>query len=124
MNNSNFKDLRIWKQSVDIGLKLYKQIEEYPKFEQYSLCDQMRRSIISIPSNIAEGHARSSNKEFLHFLSISRGSIAELQTQIHFSIELNYLNREIGEKINYQYDDIDVMIKNLLESIKKRNSNI
>ena len=124
MNVSSFKDLRVWTLSVKLGLKLYNKINDFPKYEQFALCDQMRRCIISIPSNIAEGHSRNSNKEFIHFLSISRGSIAELQTQIYFAIELNYIDKNFGEEIIYEYDGIDVMIKNLMKTIKSKNPNI
>ena len=122
MNNSSYQDLKIWQQSIEAGLKLYRKLGTFPHYEQFALCNQMRRCIISIPSNIAEGHARNTNKEFLHFLSISRGSIAELQTQILFSIELNYLDRKFGEELSYCYNGIDVMIKNLMTSIKKKNN--
>ena len=121
MNRSSYKDLKIWRDSMTEGVRLYKLLKDFPKYEQYSLCDQMRKCIISIPSNIAEGHARNSHKEFLNFLSISRGSIAELQTQIQFSIELGYLEPKTGEEFLFSFSGIDIMITRLMDSIKKSN---
>lgn len=122
MNLSSYKDLVIWRKSMETGLKFYKELNQYPSYEQYALCDQIRRCLISIPSNIAEGHARNSIKEFIHFLSISRGSIAEVQTQILFSIELGYINKEYGENIIKEFDGIDIMIRKFMESLKKNKS--
>ena len=106
---------------MTLGIELYKLLKDFPKYEQYALCDQMRRCLISIPSNIAEGHARSSQKEFLNFLSISRGSLAELQTQIQFAIELEYIDRQFGENIKCQLSGVDIMIVKLMENLKKNS---
>ena len=118
MNNSSYKELLVWKTSMEEGLKLYKRIKNFPRYEQMALCFQMRKSIISIPSNIAEGHSRNSNKEFINFLSISRGSVAELQTQIQFAIDMEYLNIHEGEEFIYKYNGIDIMLKKLMKSIQ------
>ena len=119
MKTSSHKELLIWNKSFELRIILYKLVKEFPKIEQYALGDQMRRCIISIPSNIAEGHSRASNKEFIHFLTISRGSLAELLTQIEFAIELEYLDRKTGDDIIYKYNGIDLMIVNLIKSLRK-----
>ncbi|MDE6478996.1 MAG: four helix bundle protein, partial [Muribaculaceae bacterium] len=82
MVNSDFRQLSVWQKAMDISEEIYDLIDTLPGKERFALCDQMRRCVISIPSNIAEGQRRNSNKEFIHFLSISRGSAAELQTQL------------------------------------------
>lgn len=118
MGISSYKDLVIWQQSFQTGIKLYKKLQNFPKYEMFALCDQMRRAIVSIPSNIAEGHARDSRKEFIHFLSISRGSIAELQTQIMFAVELGYMDNDCGNEIIKELNGIDVMICSLVKKLK------
>lgn len=115
---SSYRDLMVWQQSFQTGIKIYKELKKFPKFEMFALCDQMRRSIVSIPSNIAEGHSRDSKKEFIHFLSISRGSLAELQTQLMFSIDLEYINKEIGENFIKELNGIDIMLCSLIKKLK------
>lgn len=82
------KDLEVWKRSVELVKTIYEITKSFPKEELYGLTNQMRRSAISIPSNIAEGAARNHNKEFIQFLYITLGSIAELETQIIISKKL------------------------------------
>ena len=85
------RDLDVWKKSIDLVTLIYKYTAEYPKDEIYGLISQIRRCAMSIPSNIAEGSARTTKKDFSHFLSISLGSVAELETQLIISRNLNYL---------------------------------
>ena len=77
---SNYKDLIVWQKSIQLVIDIYKLTEVFPKDECYGLVSQMQRAVVSIPSNIAEGNERSSNKEFAHFLYIAKGSLAELET--------------------------------------------
>ncbi len=84
------KDLDVWKQAINLVENIYKLTAEFPKSELYGLVSQMRRAAVSIPSNISEGAARSSNKEFLNFLNYSIGSIAELETQLIIAENLKY----------------------------------
>ena len=77
----SFQDLIIWQKAMDLVIEVYNLVKELPKEEQYALSDQMRRAAVSIPSNIAEGQSRNSTKEFIQFLSVAKGSNAELQTQ-------------------------------------------
>ncbi len=78
----SYKDLIVWQKSNDLVLEIYKITRQFPKHELYGLCSQTQRAAISIPSNIAEGHARNHTKEFIQFLGIAFGSTAELETQI------------------------------------------
>ncbi len=79
---NNYKNLLIWQRSIDMVEKIYKLSSLLPKSEEYNLKSQLRRAAISIPSNIAEGCGRNSNKQLRHFLQIARGSLAELETQL------------------------------------------
>ena len=79
---TNYKGLIVWQKSMDLVVEIYKITKILPKYETYGLADQMRRAAISIPSNIAEGQGRNSSRECVHFLKISRGSCAELDTQL------------------------------------------
>ena len=101
----NFQDLRIWQIGIEVVKDIYILTKKFPKEELYGLTSQMRRSAVSIPSNIAEGFRRYHNKEYRQFLYIALGSCAELETQIIISNELDYINErnktELIEKIKY-----------------------
>ncbi|MBI4092783.1 MAG: four helix bundle protein [Candidatus Kerfeldbacteria bacterium] len=86
----NFKELRVWQKSIKLVTQVYEITKRFPDDEKYGLVIQMRRSAVSIPSNIAEGHMRTTNKDFKQFLSIARGSCAELETQVVIAAELGY----------------------------------
>lgn len=96
------KNLEIWKESIKLVTEIYKITQSFPKEELYGLVSQIRRSAISIPSNISEGCARQTAKETIQFLHIALGSVAELETQLIISRELNYAKNlnEIFDKIN------------------------
>ena len=81
----NFKDLRVWQKSIQLTTDIYKLLASFPTDEKFGLISQLKRSAVSVPSNIAEGAGRNSNKEFNHFLSISLGSLFELKTQLIIS---------------------------------------
>ena len=88
----DFRDLIVWQKAMDAAAEIYKIIKKLPKEELYVLSDQMRRAAVSIPSNIAEGQARSSKKEFIRFLSIAQGSRSELETQLLLCVKVEYLS--------------------------------
>ena len=87
----NYKDLVVWQKSIVFVSEIYVLTSNFPQDERFSLVDQMRRAAVSIPSNIAEGHARKSNADFARFLRISYGSAAELETQLIIANNLHYL---------------------------------
>ncbi len=89
----NFKDLRIWQESVKLVEEIYKMTKEFPKKELYGIVNQIRRSAISLPSNIAEGFVRYHNKEFKQFLFIALASSAEVETQLIISNKLKYITK-------------------------------
>jgi len=95
------KDLDVWQKAIELVTSVYKLTETFPQKEIYCLASQINRSAVSIPSNIAEGSARSSDKELIHYLYISLGSISELETQIIIASNLNYVenNKRIMKEI-------------------------
>lgn len=116
MEINSHKDLKVWKESMELVLLVYAATNEFPKDELYGLTSQIRRSSISIPSNIAEGAGRNGSKEFIRFLYISLGSLSELETQIEIALQLNYVKNldEIIFKIIY----IRRMLSKLIRSLK------
>lgn len=98
----NHKDLDVWKKSMDLVEIFYKLTSAFPEEEKFGLINQMRRAVVSIPSNVAEGGARKSDKEFIQFLHVALGSLAELETQYLIAVRLKYIieNKEIENKIN------------------------
>lgn len=94
------KELDVWKEAIELVVKIYKLTVDFPSSEKYGLISQIRRSAVSIPSNIAEGAARGSTKEYIHFLNISLASLSELETQLIISEKLEYpSNPEILEAL-------------------------
>lgn len=94
MDNFGFRDLRVYQNSIELVKNIYKLLESFPSKEQYALSDQLRRASVSVPSNIAEGMSRTSEKEKVHFIEISYGSLMEVLCQIEISKELNYITKE------------------------------
>jgi four helix bundle protein len=109
------KDLDAWKVSIEMVIEVYTETKNFPKEELYSLVSQIRRSAVSVPSNIAEGAARKSKKEFIQYLHISLGSLAELETQIIISTKLGYLK---GDELLATILDIRKLISGLLRYLK------
>lgn len=114
MNNSDYKQLSVWKKSMDLAEYIHNFIKTLPNEERFALCDQMRRCSVSIPSNIAEGHRRNSNKEFIHFLSISKGSVAELETQLLLCHRFRYSNELSISLLCGKLIEIDKMLSGLI----------
>jgi len=113
--------LDVWKKSVDLSVSVYKTTETFPKREWYGLAHQMRRAAVSIPSNIAEGSARTSEKEFLHYLAIAQGSASEVSTQLLIAKRLGYVDNESYICFYRQTNDIGKMITGLRKSVFQRS---
>lgn len=96
---SSFRDLRVWQATMDLVQTVYLVTQEFPRGEMYGLSLQMQRATVSVPSNIAEGYAREHLREYLHALSISQGSLAELETQVEIAVRLGYVAPERGNAI-------------------------
>ena len=112
----NFKDLRVWQKSIDLTTDVYKLLASFPTDEKFGLISQLKRAAVSVPSNIAEGAGRNSNKEFSHFLSISLGSLFELETQLIISKNLNLINSDSLSEINNKISELQKMIFSLKKS--------
>ena len=115
-NIKDFKDLFLWQRAMDLVVEVYDLVKKLPKEELFALSDQIRRAVISIPSNIAEGQGRNSSKEFIHFLSIAKGSKAELETQLLLCVRINYLKELEIEKAMSLVEEVGKM----LHSLQKR----
>lgn len=113
----NFKDLRVWQKSIDLTTEIYAMLASFPSDEKFGLVSQMKRAAVSIPSNIAEGAGRNSNKEFKHFLSISLGSLFEIETQLIIANRLRLINIEVTQELNVKISDLQRMIFALEKTI-------
>ena len=113
----SFKDLRIWQKGIEIVTDIYTLTKKFPKEELFSLTSQLRRSAISIPSNIAEGFKRFHNKEYKQFLFIALGSCAELETQTIIAKELKYINENEEAKLVEKLDHICRMTSSLIKKL-------
>jgi|SRR5438552_17618728 four helix bundle protein len=87
----SFRELRVWQKALDLVEKIYLTTQKFPREETYGLMSQIRRAVVSVPSNIAEGHTRNHIKEYLHHLSIAQSSLAELETQLEIANRLKYI---------------------------------
>lgn len=114
----NFKELHIWQRSKELVKNIYLLTESLPRSEQFGLISQMRRSAISIPSNIAEGSGKSSDKDFIRFLEISHSSTFELETQLLLSIDLNYVKENDIQDILVKLEEIQKMIFGFIQKLK------
>jgi four helix bundle protein len=114
-----FKELEIWKLAKEITLDVYKLTEEIPSSETYGLASQMRRCSVSMPSNIAEGCSRSSNKDFVRFLGISLGSSFELETQLIITEEVGLLNSEKISPVITKVNKFQQQTNSFIQSVKK-----
>ena len=109
------KDLNVWQESIKLVTLIYEKTKSFPKDESFSLTSQIKRSAISIPSNISEGAARESNKEFLRFLFIAQGSISELDTQLLIASNLNFISKEDYIHIDEKLTEIRKMLAGLIK---------
>lgn len=116
----SYKELIVWQKAVDLVTRVYEFTKLFPKDETFGLRQQLRRAAVSIPSNIAEGQCRSTTKDFLHFLAIARGSLAELDTQVLISQRLAYLPDEQASEIFERLNEIGRMISGLQNSLTER----
>lgn len=114
---NNFRELKVWQKSIELVKQIYQKTNSFPSTEIYGLTSQIRRAAVSIPSNIAEGAARKSVKDFDHFLSIALGSSFELETQIIIATELNYLSNDDNTQIEQDIQEVQKMIRGLQKSL-------
>ena len=113
------KRLDVWNKSIDLTVDIYKLSETFPRAEVYGLTGQMRRAAVSIPSNIAEGAARQTKKEFINYLHMSQGSLSELDTQLVISSRLEYISIDTYKEIENNTETISKMLTGLIKSLKR-----
>jgi len=116
MKIRDFKDLIVWQKAIDMVKEIYLVTQSFPKDELYGLTSQMRRAAVSVPSNIAEGQARSSTAEFLRFISYSQGSLSELETQIIIAVKLNFISKDLTRVS----EDLNIECQKMLKSLEKK----
>ena len=114
----NYKELNVWQKSYALCLHIYKITKGFPKDEIYGLTSQIRRSAVSIPSNIAEGYGGKTTLEYVRFLYIAYGSVCELETQTMISGDLSYMEKESLGKLKGEVGDIERMLKALIKSLE------
>ena len=114
------KDLRVWQQSIDFVSSIYLMTRSLPKEELFGLVSQMRRAAVAVPSNIAEGYARGTDKEKIHFLRISSGSMSELETQLTLCLKLGYISQEEYNTTSEKLVSVWKQLNALISVIKKR----
>ena len=116
----NYKELKVWQKARELVKFVYNLTRKYPKAEIYSLTSQVRRSVISIPSNIAEGAGHSSKKEFSRFLEIAYASTCELDTQIILSFDLDFINHDELSNSGKYIEELQKMLSGLMKSLEKK----
>ena len=112
---SNYKDLEVWQLSMDFTEAIYRLVQAFPKEERYGLSDQLRRAVVAIPSNIAEGNGRGSKKDYAHFLCIARGSLNEVNTQLEIAERLGFVT--IPPELSAQSVSIAKMLNALIRAL-------
>ena len=109
----SYQDLIVWQKAMDLVVLVYQATRLFPKEELYGLTSKVRRAVVSIPSNLAEGHARKSRAEFLNFVSIAQGSRAEVETQIMIAVRLSYIHQTKAQPMQHLLLEIGKMLNTL-----------
>ena len=113
---AGFKDLKVWRRAKELAVEIYKKTQDEPFSRDFGLKDQIRKSAVSIPSNIAEGDERGSNKDAIRFFYIAKGSLAELRTQVEIAFEIGYLSSEKAEEMDKKCMTIGKMLGSLIKA--------
>src|SRR5689334_18191174 len=116
----SYRDLEVWQRSMQLAKRIYQVTQKFPSDERFGLTNQLRRASVSVPSNLAEGHARFGAGEFSRFISISMGSVAEIETQVLLSTDLGYISDDLSRGILSELETLGKMLRGLAKSINKR----
>lgn len=116
--SGTYKDLKAWQQAMDLVIDIYRMTRLFPNEERYGLTAQVRRASVSVASNIAEGKGRASDKEVVHFLSNSRGSLFEVETQIAIAARLGYLAESQSSELLEKASEVGRLLNGLIRSLK------
>ena len=117
---TNYTELLVWQKAMDLTDEIYSLTKLLPSEELYGLSSQMRRAVVSIPSNIAEGHARMQDKDFRRYLLIAKGSNAEIETQLRICVRQQYYHNEQVEKALALCDEISRMLTSMITGLEKK----
>ena len=117
----SFRDLIAWQKAFQTGLAVYTLSKSFPEIERFGLTSQIRRSAVSVASNIAEGYGRQSTTEYIRFLRVARGSLYELETQILFSVELGYAERSAADAVLEMVAECGRVLAGLIRSLESKN---
>lgn len=117
---NSYKDLRVWQAAVEASLLVYELTKAFPHEERFGLTSQMRRSAVSVPSNIAEGYGRGSRPEYLRFLRVARGSLFELETQTMLATRLGFLPEANANRLGNDLKDTGRILSGLIRSIENK----
>jgi len=115
-----FRELIVWQKSMDFVTEIYKASKQFPKDENYGLTSQIRRSAVSIPSNISEGYGREGLNDYLRFLNIAMASLFELQTQLEIAYNLEYIHKEKFDNLYELSREIERMLSSFIRSLKSK----
>jgi four helix bundle protein len=115
----SYRDLEVWRRSKAFVVEIYRVTREFPRHERFGLSDQMQRAAVSIPSNIAEGHIKGSDKAFAFHLNVALGSAAELDTQLEIALEVGYLQSEKYQALAAELQEIMKMLRGLLKVVSR-----
>lgn len=116
-----YSDLSVWQKAMDLVEAIYRLTRTFPNDERFGLISQMQRAAVSIPSNIAEGYGRKSTKAYINYLSISYGSLLELETQIQIGCRLQYLDRTTMDNLLVQTNEVGRMLNGLQQSLTRQS---
>jgi four helix bundle protein len=119
----NYKELKVWQKAYRFCIMIYKITKHFPKEERYGLTSQIRRSAVSVPSNIAEGYGRKTTQEYMQSLYIAYGSQCELETQILLAKDLGYIKTDDFEVLRKDIGEVERMLKALIKSLQKKQLN-
>ena len=121
MKIKSYRDLIVWQKFMELITAVYVITKEFPKEELYALTSQIRRSAVSVPSNIADGYGRNSTQDYVRFLQIACGSLYEMQTQLEINLNLKYMEREKSEVIFTLINEIERMLNSMIRKLSGRS---
>jgi len=119
----NYKELKVWQKAYQLCLKIYQATKIFPKEERYGLTSQIRRSVVSVPSNIAEGYGRGTTQEYIRFLYMAYGSNCELETQALLACDLGYIKEDQRQRFVEDIKEVERMLKALINSLENKHLN-
>lgn len=114
------RDLDVWKHGRALVKEIYQLTESFPKHQNYRLADQIQRAVVSVPSNIAEGHSRKMTRDYMRFVGIASGSLAEVETQLFLAYDLGYVSKEQIEPLLEEVNTLERMLNALYNALKRK----